>query len=141
VATPKNFDPNRFNAAELEKIKLEDGIRLHEDVKVRLETYARETDQAIVKPFVLVIARDTTHAGDLLKLIQSEAFFEGRYKEKVIQVDSSKSGAEEEEMINRLLKVEHADEPTDVARFKRDREVSQRARAYQRRKGDRFPLG
>src|ERR1700675_3577047 len=56
VATQKNFDPNRFSAAEIEKIKLEDGIRLHEDVKVRLETYARETEQQIVKPFVLVIA-------------------------------------------------------------------------------------
>ena len=114
VVTQKNFDPSRFNAAEIEKIKLEDGIRLHEDVKVRLETYARETEQKIVKPFVLVIARDTTHAGDLLRLIQSDAFFEGRYKEKVIQVDSSKTGAEEEEMINRLLKVEHMEEPTEI---------------------------
>ncbi len=114
VATQKNFDPSRFSAAEIEKIKLEDGVRLHEDVKVRLETYARETEQKIVKPFVLVIARDTTHAGDLLKLIQSDEFFEGRYKEKVIQVDSSKTGAEEEEMINRLLKVEQTEEPTEI---------------------------
>jgi type III restriction enzyme len=68
----------------------------------------------IVKPFVLVIARDTTHAGELVRLIQSDGFFEGRYKEKVIQVDSSKTGAEEEEMISRLLKVEHADEPTEI---------------------------
>lgn len=114
VATQLNFDPNQFSAAEIEKIKLEDGIRLHEDVKVRLETYARETEQQIVKPFVLVIARDTTHAGDLLKLIQSDGFFDGRYKEKVIQVDSSKTGAEEEEMINRLLRVEHTEEPTEI---------------------------
>lgn len=114
VATQKNFDPNRFSSEEIEKIKLEDGIRLHEDTKVRLETYARETDQPIVKPFVLVIARDTSHAGDLLKLIQSDKFFDGRYKEKVIQVDSSKTGAEEEEMINRLLKVEHTEEPTEI---------------------------
>ena len=114
VATQKNFDPNRFSKEETEKIKLEDGIRLHEDVKVRLETYARETEQDIVKPFVLVIARDTTHARELLKLIQSDGFFEGRYKDKVIQVDSSKTGAEEEEMIGRLLKVEHADEPTEI---------------------------
>ena len=114
VATQKNFDPNRFTASEIEKIKLEDGIRLHEDVKVRLETYARETDQPIVKPFVLVIARDITHANELLKLVQSEGFFEGRYKDKVIQVDSSKTGAEEEVMIERLLKVEHTDEPTEI---------------------------
>ena len=114
VATQKNFDPNRFSKEETEKIKLEDGIRLHEDVKVRLETYARETEQDIVKPFVLVIARDITHAAGLVKLVQSEEFFEGRYKEKVIQVDSSKTGAEEEEMISRLLKVEHSDEPTEI---------------------------
>jgi type III restriction enzyme len=114
VATQKNFDPNRFSAAEMEKIKLEDGIRLHENVKVELETYAKQTGQPVVKPFVLVISRDTTHAGELLKLIQSDKFFEGRYKEKVIQVDSSKTGAEEEEMIARLLKVEHTDEPTEI---------------------------
>jgi len=114
VATQRNFDANRFSKEETEKIKLEDGIRLHEDVKVRLETYARETEQDIVKPFVLVIARDTTHASELLRLIQSDGFFEGRYKEKVIQVDSSKTGAEEEEMISRLLKVEHSDEPTEI---------------------------
>jgi type III restriction enzyme len=114
VVTRKNFNPKGMSPEEIERLKLEDGVRLHESVKVDLETYARETDNPIVKPFLLVIARDTTHAGQLLKLIQSGAFFEGRYKDKVIQVDSSKSGTEEEEMIERLLKVEHTDEPTEI---------------------------
>ena len=48
------------------------------------------------------------------ELIQSEEFFDGRYKDKVIQVDSSKSGAEEDEMVGRLPKVEHSDEPTEI---------------------------
>ena len=56
-------------------MKLEDGIRLHESVKVELETYARETSNRIVKPFVLVIARDTNHAALLLELIKSNEFF------------------------------------------------------------------
>jgi type III restriction enzyme len=114
VVTRKNFNPTGMSAEEIERLKLEDGIRLHESVKVDLETYARETDNPIVKPFLLVIARDTTHAGQLLQWIQSDAFFEGRYKDKVIQVDSSRSGAEEEEMIERLLKVEHTEEPTEI---------------------------
>ncbi len=114
VVTRKDFDPSGMSAPEIERLKLEDGVRLHEGVKVELETYARATDKAIVKPFVLVIACDTTHAGELLALIQSDAFFEGRYKDKVIQVDSSKSGAEEEAMIARLLKVEHTEEPTEI---------------------------
>jgi len=114
VVTRKNFNPAGMSPEEIERMKLEDGVRLHESVKVELETYARETSNAIVKPFLLVIARDTTHAGQLSALIKSDEFFEGRYKDKVIQVDSSKSGAEEEEMIERLLKVEHTEEPTEI---------------------------
>ncbi|HEY9834163.1 MAG TPA: DEAD/DEAH box helicase family protein, partial [Stenomitos sp.] len=114
VVTQKNFNPKDFSPERLEEIKLRDGVRLHESVKVELETYARNYGQRIVKPFVLVIARDTTHAGQLLKLIQSEKFFEGRYANKVIQVDSSKTGAEEEEMIQRLLAVETTEEPTEI---------------------------
>lgn len=114
VVTRKNFNPAGMSPEEIERMKLEDGVRLHESVKVELETYARETSNPIVKPFLLVIARDTTHAGQLLVLIQSIEFFEGRYKDKVIQVDSSRTGAEEEEMIARLLKVEHTDEPTEI---------------------------
>ena len=95
-------------------MKLEDGVRLHENIKVELETYAQQTGQPIVKPFLLVIARDTTHAGQLMQLIQSDGFFEGRYKDKVIQVDSSRTGAEEDEMIERLLKVESTEEPTEI---------------------------
>ena len=114
VVTRKNFNPAGMSVEQIERLKLEDGVRLHESVKVELETYARETMNPIVKPFLLVIARDTTHASQLMQLIQSEGFFEGRYAAKVIQVDSSKTGAEEDEMVERLLKVEHTDEPTEI---------------------------
>lgn len=114
VVTRKDFNPAGMSAEEIERLKLEDGVRLHESVKVELETYARGTGNPIVKPFLLVIARDTTHAGQLLSWIQSERFFEGRYKDKVIQVDSSQTGAKEDEMVERLLKVEHTEEPTEI---------------------------
>lgn len=114
VVTRKNFNPSGMTVDEIELLKLEDGVRLHESVKVELETYARETTNPIIKPFLLVIARDTTHATDLMRLIQSEGFFEGRYAARVIQVDSSKTGAEEDAMVERLLKVEHNDEPTEI---------------------------
>jgi type III restriction enzyme len=114
VVTQKNFDAGQFAPAQLEEIKLQDGIRLHEDTKVELETYARQTGQPIVKSFLLVIARDTIHASHLLQLMQSDQFFEGGYKDKVIQVDSSRTGAEEDEMVQRLLAVESATEPTEI---------------------------
>ena len=114
VVTQRNFDAREHTADDIEKIKLEDGVRLHETTKVELTTYARENGVKMVKPFMLVIARDTTHAGRLRELIESDAFHGGRYKNKVIQVDSSKTGAEEEEMIRRLLAVESVDEPTEI---------------------------
>lgn len=123
VVTRKDFSPHGMSAEAIEQLKLEDGVRMHEQTKVLLETYAREADAKIVKPFVLVIARDTTHAKQLWELIQSDDFFEGRYRNevrngkpwnKVIQVDSSKTGADEEQMIQDLLKVEQTDEPTEI---------------------------
>lgn len=114
VVTQRNFDAKAHTPEEVEKTKLEDGVRLHENTKVELLTYARENGLTPVKPFILVIARDTTHAASLLALLESEKFYEGRYAGKVIQVDSSRSGAEEEEMITRLLAVESVDEPTEI---------------------------
>ncbi|WP_233113840.1 DEAD/DEAH box helicase family protein [Aggregatibacter actinomycetemcomitans] len=114
AVTQRNFDAKNYTPEEIEKIKLEDGVRVHENTKVELLTYARENNVAVVKPFMLVIARDTTHAAQLLTLLESDAFYNGRYQGKVIQVDSSKSGKDEEEMIERLLAVESVDEPTEI---------------------------
>lgn len=111
VVTRKDFSPQGKSPEAIQTLKLEDGIRLHEAVKVDLETYARENGEKIVKPFVLVIARDTTHAAELMTLIQSGAFFAGRYADKVIQVDSS---SKEEETIEKLLTVEHTDNPVGI---------------------------
>jgi len=114
VVTRKDFNPASLSPAAIEQIKLEDGIYLHENIKAELKIYALQTGKPIVKPFMLVIARDTTHATQLLELIKSDEFAAGFYKDKVIQVDSSKTGTQEDEMVERLLKVEHPDEPTEI---------------------------
>jgi type III restriction enzyme len=114
VVTQRDFDARAHTPEQVEQTKLEDGVRLHETTKVELLTYAREQNVRVVKPFMLVIARDTAHAAQLLALIESPAFHAGRYRGKVIQVDSSRSGADEEEMIKRLLAVESVDEPTEI---------------------------
>lgn len=114
VVTRRNFRAEGMSAEQIEKLKLEDGVHLHEGLKVELDTYHRESGMPLVKPFVLVIARDTTHASALTSLIGSDAFFEGRYKDKVLQVDSSRTGAEEDAMVEHLLRVESSDEPTEI---------------------------
>lgn len=115
VATQKDFNAKQHSASSLEDIKLRDGIRMHEAVKVELETYARQNDKPIVKPFMLVIAQNTEHAKRLVVLIEGDDFFGGQYKGKVIQVDSStKAGPEGDEIVQRLLAVEDANEPTEI---------------------------
>jgi type III restriction enzyme len=115
VVTRRDFDPAGMTAEAIERLKLDDGIRLHESVRVELETYARQTANRIVKPFVLVIARDIPHAAELEELIKSAGFFEGRYAAKVIRVDSGeREGAESDEVVARLLKIEDAAEPTEI---------------------------
>ncbi len=113
VVTQRNFDASQHGAEQLERIKLEDGIRLHEATKVELLTYATQQGVQPVKPFMLVIARDTTHAAQLLDSLEN-VLFDGRYRGKVIQVDSSRSGAAEEVMVSRLLAVEGFDDPTEI---------------------------
>jgi type III restriction enzyme len=114
VATRENFNAASYSEEQLELLKLEDGIRVHESVKVELETFACENDVKRVKPFILVIARDTEHAGTLQARIERDDFFEGRYKGRVITVHSNIRGEEKDETVERLLKVESPNEPTEI---------------------------
>ncbi|OGS24857.1 MAG: type III restriction endonuclease subunit R [Elusimicrobia bacterium RIFOXYB2_FULL_50_12] len=114
VATRENFNPSGYDDVALEKLKLEDGVRIHENTKVELEVYARENDKHFVKPFMMVIARDTEHADTLLKFIESDSFFGGKYRGKVIQVHSRQSGEERDETIEQLINVERPDNSTEI---------------------------
>jgi type III restriction enzyme len=113
VATRKDFRPDSVTPEQLERIKLEDGIHCHENVKAELEIYALSTGRPPVHPFMLVVAQDTTHAEALRQIIEAEDFFGGRYKGRVIRVDSATTGAESEDATARLLALE-TDTTTDV---------------------------
>lgn len=114
VATRKDFDPTKYSIDELDRIKLEDGIRIHEDTKVALDIYYRDSKTKLVKPFVLVVAKDTEHASQLRQLIQSKAFFDGRYADKVMEIHSSQRGEEKEENIQQLLSLEDANNKIEI---------------------------
>ena len=114
VATRENFIASAYTPEQLERLKLEDGIRVHEDTKVELEVYARQHDLPVVKPFMLIVAQDTEHAGSLLATIQGDDFFDGRYRDRVITVHSNQRGEERDETVERLLTVERADNPTEI---------------------------
>lgn len=113
VATRENFRADSVDAKKLERIKLEDGIHCHENVKAELEIYAQQSGRKKVHPFMLVVAQDTTHAEEIRQIIEGEDFFSGRYKGRVIRVDSATKGEESEEATERLLKLEDED-GTDI---------------------------
>lgn len=113
VGTRANFDPKSVDDATLEKIKLEDGIHYHEHVKVALETYARQNDVKVVRPFTLVVTQDTTHARQVKEYIESDEFFGGRYKGRVAEIHSKLRGEESDENAQRLLNIEKAGD-TDI---------------------------
>jgi len=113
VGTRANFDPKSVSDDEMQRIKLEDGINYHEHVKVALETYARQNGAKVVRPFMLVVTQDTAHAGEVRTFIESEAFFGGRYKGRVIEIHSKLTGEESDENAVRLLNIEKSGD-TDI---------------------------
>lgn len=114
VATRKNFDPKQLSVEELDMLKLEDGIKIHESTKVDLDIYARNNKVKLVKPFVLVVAKDTNHAKWLEEQIKSDEFFRGYYKDKVMQIHSQQKGAEKDENIAKLLTLEDSNNKIEI---------------------------
>lgn len=116
IATRRDFNPDQYrnDPKELDLIKLEDGVRIHEDTKVALDIYSRDTNNRLVRPFVLVVARDTDHAKEIREMIESERFFEGRYKGKVMEIHSNQRGEEKEENVQRLLDLEKPENPIEI---------------------------
>jgi len=113
IGTRANFNPKSVDADALERIMLEDGINYHEHVKVALETYAKNYDKPVVRPFMLVVTKDTTHASEVRQLVESDEFFAGRYKGRVIEIHSKTSGEESDENAQRLLNIEKSGD-TDI---------------------------
>ncbi|MDR4509823.1 MAG: DEAD/DEAH box helicase family protein [Candidatus Brocadiaceae bacterium] len=114
VATRRDFNPSQYSADELDRIKLEDGMRIHEDTKVALDIYARDNKVNPVKPFVLVVAQNTEHTGKLRKLIVSPSFFDGYYADKVMEIHSNQSGGEKEENRERLISLEDPNNTIEI---------------------------
>jgi type III restriction enzyme len=107
VATRKDFDPKSVSEPELERIKLEDGGHAHENVKLKLLDYAERAGKALVHPFLLIVAQDTAHAEAIRKSVEAQGFFGGRYKGRVIRVDSALKGEESDNAMAKLVALEH----------------------------------
>ena len=111
VARRKNFSKGSMSDEELDVLKIEDAINIHERTKVQLEFYARNTNQQLVKPFILVVCRNIGHAERTKTLIEEE-LFDGRYAGKVLQIDSSTKKDEEIEKL--FVSLENTDNQIEI---------------------------
>jgi type III restriction enzyme len=102
------------DAQEMEKLKLLDGMTRHELKKSRLAEYCQANNLPLVKPFVLISTKDTTHASQIRAQIESDSFCEGAYKGKVIEIHSGTRGEETDENVARLLVVEQPTSAVEV---------------------------
>ena len=112
IATRKDFNPAGRSDEEIETIKLEDALSIHEKTKEELAVYAKNANVAYVKPFVLVVCRDTTHAKATFDAINRPDFFEGMYQGKVLQIDSTTRTTEQVEQ--QFVSLEHPDNEIEI---------------------------
>ncbi len=105
-----------YSDEDIEEMKLKDGVTLHENRKLTILKYCNDNNLDYVKPIVLVACKDTTHANKVREKIESIDFFDGKYKNKVIEVHSGQTGSSEtnEDIISKLLTIEKQDNPIEI---------------------------
>ena len=114
AVTRSDVDSFKFGDEQLDKLMLQDGIICHERTKQELQVYAANHGVPAMKPFVLVVCKDTTHAKWVEEYVKSDAFRNGAYRNKVVIVHSKQGSAESEANTKMLLEVEKADNPVEI---------------------------
>ena len=114
AVTRSDIDFYKFGDEKLDKLMLIDGVACHERTKGKLEVYAANYEKPLVKPFMLVVCKDTRHAQWVEHFIKSDEFKNGAYRNKTITVHSKQKGAETEANTRLLLDVESPDNPVEI---------------------------
>ncbi len=114
AVTRSDIDFYNFGDEQLDKMMLLDGITCHESTKRKLEIYATNYSKPFVKPFMLVVCKDTDHAAWVENFIKSDEFRNGVYRNKTIIIHSKQKDSETEANTRLLLDVENPDNPVEI---------------------------
>ena len=115
AVTRSDIDFYNFGDEQLDKMMLLDGIACHERSKAKLKVYAdNHPDKRLVKPFMLVVCKDTNHVAWVERFIRSDEFRSGFYRNKTIVVHSKQKGTETEANTRLLLDVESTENPIEI---------------------------
>jgi hypothetical protein len=94
-----------MHAGEFERAQLQDGVARHRRKKTLLEAYCENNQLPRLLPITLVSTKDINHAEQVRSDIESDDFFGGEYKGKVV-VTHSRTGELRDDDITGLLKLE-----------------------------------
>lgn len=114
AVTRSDIDFYNFGDKQLDMMMLLDGILCHENTKSKLAAYAENHEVPIVKPFMLVVCKDTDHANWVESYIKSDGFCGGAYRNKTITIHSKMKGTESDANLKLLLEVERPDNLVEI---------------------------
>jgi type III restriction enzyme len=111
VVTRADTDFKGMKDDEIEKLKLKDAIQMHRDTKIAIENYVADNNLNPVKPTILVSCKDTTHAKSIFDYVTSDEFYDGEFKEKTLQIDST---SKTDEQVEQLLTLEKPNNSIEI---------------------------
>ena len=114
AVTRQDINFYNFGEEELDKMMISDGIICHKKIKLELEYYAKNNGKTKVKPFMMIVCKDTEHANNIFEYVTSDDFINGEYKEKTLVIHSNQSKAKTEENVEKLLSVESYENPIEI---------------------------
>ena len=114
AVTRSDINFYNFGDEQLDKLMILDGIACHEKIKSELFAYHTNNGVKLVKPFMLIVCKDTDHAKWVEGYVKSTEFKDGRYENKTIVVHSKQRGAESEANTKLLLDVENPENPVEI---------------------------
>lgn len=114
AVTRQDINFYNFGEEELDKMMISDGIICHKKIKLELEYYAKNNGKTKVKPFMMIVCKDTEHANSIFEYITSDDFINGEYKEKTLVIHSNQSKTKREENVEKLLSVESYENPIEI---------------------------
>ena len=112
--TQQNIDFYNFGDEELDKVMILDGLKNHENIKQELESYSINNKVKKVKPFVMIVCKDTKHAEDIFEFVKSNNCKDGIYKNKTLLIHTNQKKADRDENVQLLLDVEKYDNPIEI---------------------------
>lgn len=112
--TQQNIDFYNFGDEELDKVMILDGLKNHENIKNELDLYSKNNNVKKVKPFVMIVCKDTNHAEKIFDFVKSSSCKNGIYKNKTLLIHTNQKKSDKDINVQLLLDVEKYDNPIEI---------------------------